>query len=124
MISTTCILLSLMALVFCVPSAEAHEISLEALAGGSQHVTALNVGPTMQLSPRKAAVVVGKLPQNYFRSTPAQSPEIQTSASHSMANMLVIIGLATMLFIGMAIIGLYIIRRRHHSTPAKIILSA
>ena len=124
MINKTSILLSLMALVFCVPSAEAQEFSFGGFAGGSKRVAALNDQPMLHASPRKAAVVVGHLPKDYFRSTPAPSPEIQTSTSHTVANMLVITGLATMLCIGMTITGLCIMRRRPHSTPAKILVSA
>ena len=124
MINKNSILLSLMALVFCLPSAEAQEFSFGGSAGRSKRVAALNDQTIVQSFPRKAAVVVGKLPKDYFHSIPAQSPETRTSASYTIANMLVIAGLATMLCIGLTITGLCILRRRPHSTPAKILMSA
>ncbi len=124
MINKNSVLLSLITLVFCVPSAEAQEFSLGSFAGDSKHVADSNDQLMLQSSSRKAAVVVGKFPKDYFRSTPAQSPAIQTPASHTIANMLVITGLATMLCIGMTVTGLCIMRRRPHSAPAKIFLSA
>ena len=122
MINKNSILLSLITFVFCVPSVEAQEFSLGGFAGGSKHVAALNAQPIVQSSPHESAVVIGKFPKDYFRSTPAQSPETEAAASHTVANMLVIAGLATMLCIGMTITGLCVMRRRPHLTPAKILM--
>ena len=124
MINKNSVLLSLITLVCCVPSAAAQEFSFGGFAGGPRHVAALNAPPIGQSSPHNAAVVVGNLPKDYFRSTPAQPPETVASTSHTMANMLVIAGLATTLCIGMTITGLCVMRRRPHSTPARILMSA
>ncbi len=124
MINKNSVLLSLITLVFCVPSAEAQEFSLGDLAGRTKHVASWNAHPMVPSSAHKPDVLVGNLPKDYFRATPAQPPETAASTSHTVANMLVIAGLATMLCIGMTITGLCVMRRRPHSTPAKILVSA